>query len=265
MDYEKAAYKDALEKARFLRQQAVAGGNPLMANRYEQIFPELAESEDEKTAKEIEDFILYKAGHLLDEATEHRFVKYLERQKECLADNSKTSDSEDERIRKGLSKFLWDVANGEVKSMPSASQCQEWLSYLEEQKPGTTEDNPIVPFDTKLFQDGVEVGRRLEREDMQKPAEWSEEDEEIIYSLRSFLIQAEQSGRYGSIQIAQIEQCLNWLKSLRPQPHWKPSEEQMGAFRSYIKDFQEKAEAAVGGWNNFDVMIRLYEHLKNLM
>jgi hypothetical protein len=38
----------------------------------------------------------------------------------------------------------------------------------------------------------------------------------------------------------------------------------MEAFKSYIKDFQEKAEAAVGGWNNFDVMIRLYEQLKKL-
>lgn len=48
------------------------------------------------------------------------------------------------------------------------------------------------------------------------------------------------------------------------EPSWKPSEEQMEAFRSYIKDFQEKAEAAVGGWNNFDVMIRLFEQLKKL-
>ena len=54
------------------------------------------------------------------------------------------------------------------------------------------------------------------------------------------------------------------IKDIKPQPSWKPSEEQMEAFSSYIKDFQEKAEAAVGGWNNFDVMIRLYEQLKKL-
>ena len=61
---------------------------------------------------------------------------------------------------------------------------------------------------------------------------WNEEDEEIIYSLRSFLIQAQQSGGYGSIQIAQIEKCLNWLKSLRPS--WKPSEEQLEALRRAV-------------------------------
>lgn len=49
-----------------------------------------------------------------------------------------------------------------------------------------------------------------------------------------------------------------------PQEHWKPSEEQMEAFKGYIEDFQARAEAAVGGWNNFDVMIRLYEQLKKL-
>ena len=48
------------------------------------------------------------------------------------------------------------------------------------------------------------------------------------------------------------------------EPYWKPSEEQMEAFRSYIKDFQDRAEAAVGGWNNFNVMIRLFEQLKKL-
>lgn len=39
---------------------------------------------------------------------------------------------------------------------------------IDKNAPGTTKDNPIDPFDTKLFQDGVKEGRRLEREDMQK-------------------------------------------------------------------------------------------------
>ena len=76
MDYEKA-YKDALQLARSYYDK---GTNEFL----DTIFPELAESEDEKTAREIKEFILYKAGHLLDEATEHRFIKYLEKQKEQL-------------------------------------------------------------------------------------------------------------------------------------------------------------------------------------
>lgn len=84
--------------------------------------------------------------------------------------------------------------------------------------------------------------------------EWSEEDEEIIYSLRSFLIQAEQSGRYGSIQIAQIEQCLNWLKSVHPiKQDWTEEDEEIWFalitfFKTYLQKYpplckDEKAQA----------------------
>lgn len=43
------------------------------------VFPELRESEDERTRKEIINFILYKAGALIDEDTEHRYIAYLEK------------------------------------------------------------------------------------------------------------------------------------------------------------------------------------------
>lgn len=84
-----------------------------------------------------------------------------------------------------------------------------------------------------------------------QPAEWSEEDEKIL----SQAIETLEHENYFIL--------ADKLKSLRPS--WKPSEEQMEAFRGYIEDFQERAEAAVGGWNNFDVMIRLYEQLLKLM
>lgn len=71
--------------------------------------------------------------------------------------------------------------------------------------------------------------------------------------------QSDDGLREHDTAIAAVENADKFLR-----PHWKPSEEQMEAFRSYIKDFQEKAEAAVGGWNNFDVMIRLFEQLKAL-
>lgn len=39
-------------------------------------------SDDEQTRKDIIAFILNRAGYLLDENTEHRFIAYLEKQKE---------------------------------------------------------------------------------------------------------------------------------------------------------------------------------------
>jgi hypothetical protein len=110
----------------------------------------------------------------------------------------------------------------------------------------------------------------LERQKEQKPSEWSEEDEamikSILFVLESYVSQSESASSPSLItSYPTYYKEIDWLKSLRPQPHWKPSEEQMEAFKSYIEEFQARAEAAVGGWNNFDVMIRLFEQLKKLM
>ena len=51
--------------------------------------------------------------------------------------------------------------------------------HPKEPKPGTTPDNPIDPFDTKLLQDGVKEGRRLEREE-QKLAEWTDDEKDKL-------------------------------------------------------------------------------------
>ncbi len=48
-----------------------------------------------------------------------------------------------------------------------------------------------------------------------RPAGWSDEDEKIFRSILA----------NGALDDKQI----TWLKSIRPQPHWKPSEEQMSA------------------------------------
>lgn len=65
---------------------------------------------------------------------------------------------------------------------------------------------------------------------------WSEEDEnyleEIINDLK-FCKKNRQSCKNGL-----IEDCIDWLnnrlKSVRPQPHWKPSEEQLEALDKVI-------------------------------
>lgn len=66
-------------------------------------------------------------------------------------------ESEDERIRKELVSLV-----KEGGCITSKKDIELALAYLEKQK------EPIDPFDTKLFQDGVKEGRRLEREDIKK-------------------------------------------------------------------------------------------------
>lgn len=53
--------------------------------------------------------------------------------------------------------------------------------------------------------------------------EWSEEDEKNFYWISTKIQQANMTPEYS----AKVYEILSWLKSLRPQPHWKPSEEQM--------------------------------------
>jgi len=62
-------------------------------------------------------------------------------------------------------------------------------------------------------------------------AEWSEEDEKMLSDLRSLLgcLVGE-----GKISLKTRKKFSMWLKSLRPQPHWKPSEEQMYALATRL-------------------------------
>lgn len=48
---------------------------------------------------------------------------------------------------------------------------------------------------------------------------------------------------------------IDWLKSLRPQPHWKPSEEQMSALQI----------AAIESKTDFKTLTSLLVDLKKLM
>lgn len=83
--------------------------------------------------------------------------------------------------------------------------------------------------------------------------EWSEEDEKklsaVIFSL----------SRYGGEEHLKTKgyrytQIADWLKSLRPQHHWKPSEEQM-----------KHLVAAIEESNNNPVLESLYHALQKLL
>ena len=69
-----------------------------------------------------------------------------------------------------------------------------------------------------------------------RSAEWSEEDEkrikQLIYDTEAIRAEYEKKKeklgeRFNNALIKDCDEQIEWLKSLRPQPHWKPSEEQM--------------------------------------
>ena len=75
MDYEKA-YKEALERARGIHKFS---SDIAEIKRMEQIFPELAESEDEKIRTGIIDFV--KSCILITDERYHKFLVWLEKRK----------------------------------------------------------------------------------------------------------------------------------------------------------------------------------------
>lgn len=64
----------------------------------------------------------------------------------------------------------------------------------------------------------------LEKQKEQKPAEWSEED----LQHKSWILECLADGERKMPEYAEdFRAAYKWIKSLRPKPHWKPSEEQM--------------------------------------
>jgi hypothetical protein len=87
---------------------------------------------------------------------------------------------------------------------------------------------------------------------VQPKQEWSEEDEQHIDSLLKRL-DSLCKNKFERIRFA-ISEDREWLKSLRPQNRWKPSDEQMEALWLYAEQ------------NNYDgaVLTSLYNDLKKL-
>jgi len=80
MNYEQK-YKDALERARNLHKDAIDKGESLRAKQWEIIFPELAESEDERIRNEIIRFLLLPHPEFVGKINHDEWIVWLEKQK----------------------------------------------------------------------------------------------------------------------------------------------------------------------------------------
>lgn len=281
-------YKEALEKARAEYEKAREQGYTWLMGLLEGMFPDLKESEDEKIRKWIIDELkdsLHEIETMYSGDYDNRDEQDKERQEylnKALAWLEKQKPIELEQLAK-LREMTHEIRDAYKRGIEvgRVESQQEWSEEDKKMIDHLIEALPMWATGriAMLPSQAEEYVKRLkslpERFNLQPMQEWSEKDErmqnQLIYDVEYHKKEALVSAKKNKVTKALydgIEECydekINWLKSLRPQPHWKPSKEQMEAFRSYIKDFQEKAEAAVGGWNNFDVMIRLYEHLKEL-
>ena len=161
-------------------------------------------------------------------------------------------ESEDERIRKAIRYAIGQSTHfdGTLINGVSSEEALAWLEKQGEKKPigleyaakMFLEELSNTPYNNKPITDAQVITKELlnffqnpasynpDALNIQQPAEWSEEDE----SMREALIQDFEmlkDGASSDTVKALYDKRIAWLKSLKPQPHWKPSEKQMEALR----------------------------------
>ena len=180
-------------------------------------------------------------------------------------------ESEDERIRKALYKMA-KVPRKEIYEAEGITkeQALAWLEKQKEKKPAEWSEEDEKMLNHVITTLAQNVARGSAREDfeflgslpkrfsIQQPKlEWGEEDKRAI-NRAVVALRAYANGELPEILPSEILECADRLQSLRPQPHWKPSEEQMEALKEDI-DF------APDTYKLRCTLMSLYNDLKKLM
>lgn len=254
------------------------------------LHPELKESEDERIRKWLIEMVeeLRKANPT---NAEHNgncsdAIAYLEKLKEqkpnnciygfepsvkhckyCSARcNARITDEQKpaEYEKPLLSKFeqaVYDCAWGKVTCKPEGETQEEYAKRWAQRFLSMVRDWADDYIDSQ-----IESAKRKAydrgKADAEKPVEWSEEDETTFKCIKSIL-KDYMSENYKGSKYCTNEQVKKWIKwfdtvfhSLRPQPHWKPSEEQMEAFGESL--------LSVAYTENRTILQSLYNDLKSL-
>ena len=291
MDYE--------EKLRLAKEALDSGSYDKETIEY--IFPELKESEDERIRKKVIATIhLYYGEPLEDEAKE--MIAWLEKQDGQkpagkVEPKFKVGDtvivkpmSCHGKVFKGEPFMIIDIIEDNYVSDDgktySISLQDGW--ELVEQKPAYTKEYDFhgikfIPkfakgdiikdkkcgevstiedfsYDTGLYtytygQFPITIQEQYEL--VEQKQEWGKEDEKIIRRIDSLLYS--QCKIHGS----EYEEIHNWLKSLRPQNHWKPSDEQIEALEHFVRSIGESGYSSPYD-NNTKLLYLLLEQLKKL-
>ena len=241
MDYEKK-YNEALNWMRELY-PGLHGATKEDAEHY---FPELIRDEDERIRKSIID-VIQRAGFISSEY-KYEAIAWLEKQKE--QEPITINQDEKEFLADEITAFLCNYDKEFDGEDPVPSEVAEHFYLLgkqaQKQKPvkRSLEDDHIIGFVYDLLNEiewkdnwamsKDECLRLLNNYSPQKPAEWSEEDEMMRNALWNLLHLHYAQDNARTLVGIEAGKFRSWLKSLRPQSHWKPSEEQMEALSETI-------------------------------
>lgn len=98
---------------------------------------------------------------------------------------------------------------------------QEWLNELDKILE-TASPEQLKEWKEKYFKEDCD--------------EWSEEDEKMLECITNYFVRALDNTQGGSPIWDDFNEKIDWLKSIRPQKHWKPSEEMLEALYRAIPE-----------------------------
>jgi len=172
-------------------------------------------------------------------------------------------ESEGERMVKFIKNQLFNIKKTITENYELDAKLTKAIAWLEkqgEQKPAWSEEDEdiinkilcicddfaksfeISPASTKVIKEDVDKidnwlksikGRVLPKQ------EWSKEDTEHLNSICATL--KEKANERPFDMPSYYDKQIDWLKSLRPQPQWKPSDEQMDALETAVSSLQSTA------------------------
>ena len=174
-------------------------------------------------------------------------------------------ENKDEKIRKALVDYF-------VSRLEIGDENREWandityeevVSYLEKQK----DQNPSERSEREerlmkaLQTSNARIAELVEENYNLKETkqEWGKEEEKDIQEASDYLRDYANNCVQGGNSKLYIQSLADRIESLRPQPHWKPSKEQMEALRELLN-----FNIGVFDYKLFQIVNQLYSDLQKL-
>ena len=242
----KEKYEQAIERLKQWDREHPCAGY-VLSDRDKFIFPELAESEGEKIKKRI--------TLCLEECVHSDVIRDYEKD-ECIAWLEKQGDYANFRDKAQVGDRITKNEDGvlvNLSQLKRVAKPRENKGNIEGISPNWSEEdedylfllNSICKDAEEKYRNSPDVLVRKEianarnwlqslKGRVQPKQEWSEDDEQHIDSLLKRL-DALCRNKFERTRFA-ISEDRDWLKSLRPQNRWKPSDEQIGLLQAIINE-----------------------------
>jgi len=240
-------YGEALSKAKQVYKTPYTAHWDVMKELIEHLFPELAESEDERIRKELIEYIkdhqssFISAPDCRDKYEEEENNKYnswiawLEKQVE----KTEPIEDFDTEFERQISHLIASAINREHEYNKGYVK---WAAQS------------LIEYAKREIE--KQVGQKKDRVGCEATKEWGEDDDSRLKEVLYYIEYINRTN--ATFQQRDLTHLISWLKSLRPQSQWKPSDDEMEALAGALSLANNCGEESA-----FDLRT-LYEQLKKL-